>query len=74
MPPEVCQIISGQTTKRKLDPIQNSDMIKSAIRRPEETRKSINADAFRILGLNNNPTLASTSYCDHISVLEIIRS
>ena len=72
LPPHVCQIISGQMAKRKLDPTQSSDMIKSAIRRPEETRNSINVDAFRILGLNNNSTLVRSSYCDHVSVQEIV--
>lgn len=59
MPSHVCTIVSGQMAKRKLDSVQNSDMIKYAIREPEATRKSINADAFRVLGFEKNSTLVS---------------
>ena len=59
--------------KRKLDPIQTDDMIKHAIRTPEETRNSINTDAFRVLGLKDNTTLVSSPVSGGLVVYVLAR-
>ena len=73
VPPHVCNIIPGQMAKRKLDPIQTDDMIKGAVREPEETRHSINTDAFRVLGLKDNSTLVSTHVSGSFAVHGTLR-
>lgn len=45
--------------KKKLDSLQTTDMIDYARRKPEDTRKSINAKAFDVLGLTGNRILVS---------------
>ena len=59
VPPHVCRIVPGQMAKRKLDSTQTADMVENARREPQKTKDSINEDAFRILGLENNHTLVS---------------
>lgn len=59
MPPHVCEIVPGQMAKKKLDSLQTTDMIDYARRKPEDTRKSINAKAFDVLGLTGNRILVS---------------
>lgn len=61
VPPHVCNIIPGQMAKRKLDSVQNADMIKNAILSPEKTRNSINTKAFNVLGLKDSATLVSSN-------------
>ena len=47
--------------KKRLDPTQSSEMIFYARRDPEQVKTSITNDAFRLLELNDNPTLVSVT-------------
>lgn len=49
--------------KRKLDSTQIADMIEYASRAPEDTGRSINADAFRVLGLDDNSVVLVNGPC-----------
>ena len=52
LPAEVCQVLPGQTIKRRLSPEQTQAMITFACRKPYENAESIVGDGKAVLGLN----------------------
>jgi hypothetical protein len=57
LPAEVCEILPGQTIKRKLSPDETANMILFACRKPYENANSIIGDGKAVLG-HANPQLA----------------
>jgi hypothetical protein len=58
LPPDVCIVQPGQPSKSKLTPYQTQQMIKFAVRRPDQNVQSIVTTASRMLGFDpNNSTL-----------------
>jgi hypothetical protein len=52
LPAEVCEVVPGQTIKRRLGPAQTQEMIAFACRKPWENGISIVEDGKAVLGLN----------------------
>jgi hypothetical protein len=69
LPSEVCQILPGQTIKRRLSPEQTQNMITFACRKPWENGESVVRDGKSVLGLN--PAQNSVLVCN--TVIFIIR-
>lgn len=62
VPAEACEIYPGQMAKKRLDSLQNNDMINHARRDPGKMKTSIETDAFKVLELENNSTLVSVMF------------
>lgn len=65
LPAEVCQVLPGQTIKRRLSPEQTQAMITFACRKPFENADSIIGDGKAVLGLNptaNSIAVYATSF------------
>jgi hypothetical protein len=61
LPAEVCEVLPGQTIKRRLSPEQTQAMITFACRKPFENGNSIVGDGKAVLGLN--PAANSLAVC-----------
>ncbi|POR34324.1 Protein argonaute 5 [Tolypocladium paradoxum] len=59
LPPQVCYVIPGQPAKAKLDPTQTQNMIRFAVRGPEQNATSIVTKGLQTAGLSpsTNPLL-----------------
>jgi eukaryotic translation initiation factor 2C len=64
LPLEVCIVLPGQSSKRKLSPDQTSDMIKFACRRPKENAMSITNDARDVLGFTAGNLMLVSQFSD----------
>ncbi|KAI9790087.1 MAG: hypothetical protein M1816_005557 [Peltula sp. TS41687] len=51
LPPEVCQVLPGQTTRKTINPTQTQAMIKRACRPPGANARSIKDHGTKVLGL-----------------------
>ncbi|KAI1080743.1 Piwi-domain-containing protein [Whalleya microplaca] len=60
LPPEVCQVLPGQSARAKLDPGQTQHMIRFAVRKPFENATAIVQKGLSTAGLtaSSNPLLA----------------
>jgi hypothetical protein len=70
LPAEVCQVLPGQTIKRRLSPEQTQVMITFACRKPFENAGSIVGDGKAVLGIN--PTANSVAVCAFQSGLRLV--
>lgn len=52
LPAEVCVVSTGQTIRRRLSPEQTQNMIRQAVRKPDQNATSIITDGKNVLGLN----------------------
>jgi hypothetical protein len=58
LPPDVCLVLPGQQSNSKLTPQQTQQMIRFAVRKPNENAQSIVTSGAQLLGFDpNNPTL-----------------
>jgi eukaryotic translation initiation factor 2C len=62
VPPEVCMVVPGQPSNAKLSPDQTAQMIKFAVRKPNENAEFIASAGYKLLGFNGeSPALVSIS-------------
>jgi hypothetical protein len=54
LPPEVCQVLPAQNAKFKLSPAQTQEMIKFAVRKPNQNAMSVARQGPKPVGLNPN--------------------
>ena len=60
LPAEVCEVRPGQHTSKQLSPFQTQNMIRFAVRSPEENARSITTSGVALMGIEPaNPTLVS---------------
>ena len=59
LPPQVCIVMPGQSTGKKLDPRQTDAMIKFAVQKPFENARNIADNSYKVVGLSRqiNPFL-----------------
>jgi hypothetical protein len=57
LPAEVCTVLSGQSSKAKLDPGQTQSMIGYAVRKPWDNAASIHQQGIQTVGLDANVNL-----------------
>lgn len=71
LPPEVCVILPGQSSLSKLEPDQTAQMIRFAVRRPNENASSIVSEGAETIGIGqaaNTKLVCSTDAYDHHTV------
>jgi len=62
IPPDVCMVVPGQASSSKLSPDQTQQMIRFAVRKPNENAECIVSTGSKLLGFDpQNPTLVSAS-------------
>jgi hypothetical protein len=62
LPAQVCDVIGGQHTSTKLSPVQTQNMIRYAVRPPEQNARFIATSGVNLMGLEpTNSTLVSPS-------------
>lgn len=61
LPPEVCIVVPGQSSRAKLTPSQTEQMIRFAVRKPSENLTSIVMEAPGVVGTSPDANLLLVS-------------